>query len=463
VSFAASVLPSWRAALLSPMVAVRNEPESMWRVARLKVQRAMREFSTREVPVAPLDALISEFTNSTRRAASSSEAMQIALATLQERTGAQSALLLEKTSNGEYRCPQCSLPANNILLNRLRHYWHPLNLSPDGFETWGRWARESSPEHIGEIETLAKTDARLAVALRAKSEIVGILLLGPPKNRETYAGAQKKVFSSSAEVFALMIENARLTGRALEQERLQRDLELAAEVQRRLLPNEPPAGSAIALAAFSLPARVVGGDYYDFLDLGGEKIGIALADISGKGIAAALLMSVVQASLRVIASEGARSLSEMASRMNGFVYRSTGTNKYATFFYAQVDQLGGKLRYVNAGHNAPYLVRRCESLVDITELSTGGTVLGLFPEVQYEEANVDLRSGDLLVAFTDGITEALDAEGQEFGEQRLKDFLRSASGRTAEEISSSLAALVRQWIGDAEQHDDLTFVVVAVN
>jgi serine phosphatase RsbU (regulator of sigma subunit) len=463
VSFAASVLPAWRAALLSPMVALRSEPESMWRAAQLKVQRAIREFSAREVPVVPLGVLIGEFTNAIRHAASSLEAMQTALATLQERTGAQSALLLEKTSNGEYRGRQCSLPANNILLNRLRHYWHPLDLSPGLFETWERWATEFAAGHLSEIEALANTDARLAIALRTKNEIIGILLLGPPKGRETYTASEKQVFSSSAEVFALMIENARLTGRALEQERLQRDLELAAEVQRRLLPDEPPAATAIDLAAFSLPARVVGGDYYDLLDLGRELIGIALADISGKGIAAALLMSVVQASLRVIASEGEMPLSELAARMNGFVYRSTGTNKYATFFYAQVDQRSRKLRYVNAGHNAPYLVRRCDSRVDITELTSGGTVLGLFPEVQYDEAEVDLCSGDLLVAFTDGITEALDAEGQEFGEKRLQDFLRSATGMTAEEISSNLADRIRDWIGHAEQHDDLTFVVVAVN
>jgi predicted permease len=462
VSFAATVLPAWRAALLSPLVALRNEPESMWQAARLKVQRAVRQISAREAPVVPLDALIGEFTSLTRRASSSSEVAEIALATLQERTGAQSALLLEKTAGGEYRSARCSLPANSILLNRLRHYWHPLNLDPDTFETWARWAQEFRPEHGTEIETLVNTDPRLAIGLRAKNEIVGILLLGPPRDRDHYTAAEKQIFSSSAEVFALMIENARLTGRAIEQERLQRDLELAAEVQRRLLPHEPPAGGAFALAAFSLPARTVGGDYYDFLDLGGERIGIALADISGKGIAAALLMSVVQASLRVIATEGEKPLSELAARMNGFIYRSTATNKYATFFYAQIDQCSRKLRFVNAGHNAPYLVRRSGAAVEITELSAGGTVLGLFPEVQYDDATVDLCPGDLLVAFTDGVTEALDSAGQEFGEERLKDFLCSATGKTAEEISSSLAGRVREWIGDAEQHDDLTFVVVAV-
>src|SRR5262249_39397026 len=154
-------------------VALRSEPESMWWAARRRVQRAVRELSARDVTVIPLGALISEFTNAIRRAASSTEAVQTALATLQERTGAQSALLLEKTSSGEYRSGQRSLPANNILLNRLRHYWDPLNLSPGLFETWKRWASEFSPEHAAEIEALATTDARLAIALRAKNEIVG--------------------------------------------------------------------------------------------------------------------------------------------------------------------------------------------------------------------------------------------------------------------------------------------------
>jgi len=461
MAFAASVLPGWRAALLSPMVAIRNEPEPMWKATRLKLRRAMRKLSAHEVPTVPLGILIGEFTNSIRRADSFSEAVRMALAALQERTGAESALLLERTS-GEFRSAQYSIPANGVLLHRLQHYWHPLELSADDFETWLRWAREFKPEHTAEIETLANTGARMAVALRAKNEIVGVLLLGAPSGRENYAAAEKEVFNSSAEVFALMIENARLADRALEQERVQRDLELAAEVQRRLMPDEAPAGGPIALAAFSLPARTVGGDYYDFFELGQERIGIALADISGKGIAAALLMSVVQASLRVISTQGDMSLSELAARMNGFIHRSTASNKFSTFFYAQFEQRGRTLRYVNAGHNPPYLVRRSNGFVQLEELSAGGTVLGLFPDIQYDESRLDLHPGDLLVAFTDGVTEALNAEGQEFGEERLKDFLLGANGETAEEISSRLTCTIREWIGDAEQHDDLTFVIVAV-
>ena len=464
VTMAASFLPAWRAALLSPMVAIRNEPESMWQAAGRKVRRTFQELRTTdsEPPGVPLGTLINEFASSVRRATSFSEAVQVALKTLRERAGAQSIMLLEKASDDEYRCEKCSLPARGVLLNRLKHYPHPLSLSSVDFETWRRWAREFKPEHVLEIERLANTGARIAVPLRTKNEIVGVLLLGPPKEHDSYTAIEKQMLSSSAEVFALMIENARLNERAMEQEKLRRDLALAAEVQRRLLPPEPPPTKAATLAAFTLPARTVGGDYYDFLVLPDERIGIAIADVAGKGIAAALLMSVVQASLRVICAEDQTSLSQLAAKMNGFLYRSTGTNKYATFFYAQLEQHCRRLRYVNAGHNPPYLVRRTETGVEIMELSAGGTVLGLFPDVGYEETSVNLCSGDLLVAFTDGITEALNAEGEEFGEDRLKELLRGGVWTAAEEISSKIADRMRSWIGEAEQHDDLTFVVLAV-
>jgi len=257
-----------------------------------------------------------------------------------------------------------------------------------------------------------------------------------------------------------MIENSRLTGRELEQEKLRRDLALAAEVQRRLLPPQPPSNGVVSLAAFTLPARTVGGDYYDFLDLGNERIGIAVADVSGKGIAAALLMSVVQASLRVIVAESDVPLSQLVERMNQFLYRSSGANKYATFFFAQIERGGRRLRFVNAGHNPPYLARSTEAGIEITELGAGGPPLGLFPKIQCEETGLDLLPGDVMVAFTDGVPEALNAEGDEFGEERLKELLRESHGCGAEEISARISSQVRDWMGAAEQHDDVTIVVM---
>jgi sigma-B regulation protein RsbU (phosphoserine phosphatase) len=335
-------------------------------------------------------------------------------------------------------------------------------LTQGDFDAWLKWARMFRPEHTSEIERLAQSGARMAVPLRTKTEILGVMLLGAPLGRDEYTVHEKDLLSSAADVFALMLENGRLTDRALEQEKVRRDLALAAEVQRRLLPPEPPRNEAVTLTAFTLPARTVGGDYYDFVDLGRDGIGVAIADVSGKGIAAALVMSVVQASLRVIASERGLTASALATRMNRFLHQSTGANKYATFFYAQIADGARRLRYVNAGHNPPYLARRSDAGVEISELTIGGTVIGLFPEVPFEDATIDLCPGDVLLAFTDGVTEALNDAGEEFGTDRVRELLHANAQLSAAEIAAKLSDAVREWIGGAEQHDDLTFVIAAV-
>jgi phosphoserine phosphatase RsbU/P len=269
---------------------------------------------------------------------------------------------------------------------------------------------------------------------------------------------EKRVLSVAARQFALMIENARLTNRMVEQEKLRRDVALAAEVQRRLLPDEPPAARIGSLAAFSLPARTVGGDYYDFIQLDENHFGLAIADVAGKGIPAALIMSVVQASLRVISSDRNISLPELAARMNSFLHRSTPSNSYATFFFAQIDEIGRRMNYVNAGHNPPLLVRSSE----IVELGASGTVLGLFPAMAFQEEAIDLRPGDVFVAFTDGVTEALNPENAEYGDDRLKQLLRQIAHLSATEIAERISAELTRWIADAPQHDDLTVVVMKV-
>jgi serine phosphatase RsbU (regulator of sigma subunit) len=461
VALTACVIPAGRAAALSPMVAIREQQESMWRAARLNVRRAMRELTAVSERVVAPGTLTAAVAAAIHRADSFPDAVELALATLRDRVGARFILLLER-AGGEYRCRECAIPADGLLINRLRRYPHPLLLTAGDFEAWGRWADELQPTCAVEIAQLARTGARMAVPLWSKQELVGVLLLGAPEGREAFTAPEKELLSGAADVFALLIENAGLNERALQQEKLRRDLALAAEVQRRLLPAQPPRCETATFAAFTLPARTVGGDYYDFLELPGERLAIAVADIAGKGIPAALLMSALQASLRVLATEQDLSSSALAAKMNGFLNDSTAGNSYATFFYAQLDFRSRRLRYVNAGHNPPYLVRRVGAAVEIAELTIGGTVLGLFPHMQYEDGHVDLCPGDLLVAFTDGVTEARNDAGEEFGEERLKELLREVNGSPAETISSVLSDRVRQWIGVAEQHDDVTFVIAAV-
>jgi phosphoserine phosphatase RsbU/P len=330
------------------------------------------------------------------------------------------------------------------------------------------WAAAHRPARLDEIRALAAARVRLAVPLRTRHEILGVLLLGDGPHRAGFSAHEKQVLRACADQFALMIENARLTDRVVEQETLRRDIALASDVQRRLLPDVPPRIDCADFAAISVPARRIGGDYYDFVELRDREIGIALADVSGKGVAAALIMSVVQASLRIISSEGGVPLPRLVARMNEFIHRSTPANKYATFFYGQLDQQGRQLRYVNAGHNAPYLLRaRRPSTADaappeIEQLSVGGTVVGMFPEMDYEEATVELWPGDVLLAFTDGVPEAHNPENEEFGEERLQLLLRQTAHLPADEISARISADMKHWIRDAVQYDDLTFIVMKV-
>jgi predicted permease len=481
----ASFFPAWRAVSLSPMVAIRNEPGAAWQSTRQSVRETLRGLSSAlSLSADPTpqvtDDVLSAFVGAARGAASFMEAFHAALATLNDRLGASSSLLVEKAGD-EYKLLAAAprtltldrrLAADGFLVNRLRFYSFPLPIASRDVDGWLAWARGAHENHVAEIELLRGLDIRMAVAVRAREEILGLLLLGPKTTAEEYSDADKRVLRQCAEQLALMIENARLNARVLEQEKLRRDLALAAEVQKRLLPERPPQRDGAGLAAMSLPARGVGGDYYDFLDLGDQRIGIALADIAGKGIAAALIMAVVQASLRIVAAEGGTSLPQLAEKINGFLHRSTGSNSYATFFYAQLDERQRQLRYVNAGHNPPYLLRpvahssgsgAIDGGAEIRELSVGGTVLGLFPQMTYEEATVDLQSGDVLVAFTDGVTEALNTAEEEFGEERLKALLRSVVHLPAPEISSQIAQTLRLWIKDTAQYDDLTFVVMKVS
>ena len=484
VAAAAAAVPAWRTTLISPMVAIREQPPSVWRWARQRMQVAVRDIrqavgaddSGSEVSAADM---LTAFVDAARRADSYTGALRAVLASVCDELKVESAALLARHDGSpvDYRCLVAAgaldaaapvVAADGFLIARLRAYPLPLPFAPNELVALAEWAAAHRPERLDEIRALAAAGIRLAVPLRTRSEILGVLLLGDRPHRSGFSAHEKQVLRACADQFALMIENARLIDRFVEQETLRRDIALASDVQRRLLPEAPPQVDGVDFAAASVPARRIGGDYYDFVELRDRAIGIALADVSGKGVAAALIMSVVQASLRIISSEGDVPPPRLVARMNEFVYRSTPASKYATFFYAQLDAAGRHLRYVNAGHNAPYLLRAGwrstagSAPPEIEELSTGGTVVGMFPEMEYEEATVELCPGDVLLAFTDGVPEAHNPENEEFGEERLQQLLRQTAHLPANEISARLSDEMKDWIRDAEQYDDLTFIVMKV-
>jgi serine phosphatase RsbU (regulator of sigma subunit) len=240
----------------------------------------------------------------------------------------------------------------------------------------------------------------------------------------------------------------------IEQERLEGELALARQIQARLLPGEAPVLPRTELAGMSLPAREVGGDYYDFLRLPDGRLGLIIADVSGKGIPAALLMSSFRASL--LSQRLTEGPAEILSRLNAFLHRSVEPGRFVTAFLGLFDLETGKFRYCNAGHNPPYVVGADGSVKTLRE---GGLVLGLFRESDYEEAEVALEVGDTLALFTDGVTEAQNAEEDLWGEERLLELLLAHQTSPCRRIVGEILTELRRFAGDEPQSDDITLLL----
>jgi sigma-B regulation protein RsbU (phosphoserine phosphatase) len=363
--------------------------------------------------------------------------------------------------------PPLRLGADDFVVRRLRHLASPLSVDPESFDLWVRTAPpQSRASRARESSVLRRLDVRLLVQVNARERLTGVLALGPRALNLPYTADEKLLLLTVAGQLALVVENSRLLERMVEEERLRRELLMAAEVQQRLFPESPPRSDAIELAGYCQPARKVGGDYYDFFDFGGGQTGLVVADVAGKGISAALLMSTLQASLRARVADGhpdAASLcelSELVSTLNRLLCQSTGPASYVTFFYAQFDARASALGYVNAGHNPPLLLRKDSE--PCQKLDLGGPVLGIFEGCQYEQGSVPMKQGDVFVGYTDGVVEALDARGEEFGERRLRDCVASFSNMAAEEICARVVRRVDEWCADTPQHDDLTLLVLKV-
>jgi phosphoserine phosphatase RsbU/P len=265
-------------------------------------------------------------------------------------------------------------------------------------------------------------------------------------------GALGESFNSMTASVSTLIAEQR------QRQRLEHEIAIAREVQAQLFPTEKPVVQGVEIDAICRPARVVSGDYYDFLALGPGRLGIALADISGKGISAALIMASLQAALRSQAlfdGHGPSGTAEIVRRLNQHLYRSTASDRFATFFYGVYDAVTRRLEYTNAGHPAPF----CIAGGRVRRLSTGGTVLGLFDNRQYESEIIEVAPGSLLIAYSDGLTEAEDSDGQEFGDQRVLDVALRSGEAPAGAVLKNLLEAVDQWTGPAEQLDDITLIV----
>jgi sigma-B regulation protein RsbU (phosphoserine phosphatase) len=239
-----------------------------------------------------------------------------------------------------------------------------------------------------------------------------------------------------------------------EKEALEREVAIAREVQRELLPRNAPFLRGLELAGVCVPAVGVGGDYFDYLTLSEERIGLVIADVSGKGIPAALLMAGLQASVRSLALPGA-SPCEVNHRLNNMLLQSTSSSRYATLFFGLYDGSTRNFTYSNAGHFPPVVIG-AEGNV---RLCHGGLPIGMFGDSGYQEGSLELRQGDLLALFTDGVIEAPDGEDREFGEERLLDLLRHHRHGDLADILAVVLEEIGQWSGGGAPHDDVTLVL----
>jgi sigma-B regulation protein RsbU (phosphoserine phosphatase) len=307
---------------------------------------------------------------------------------------------------------------------------------------------------------LRELEAQLLLPLAFKDKLVGFISLSAKLSEEPYSNSDVQLLGSVATQTGLALENSHLTEaiavEVAHRERLNRELEIAREVQQRLFPQSYPAVAGLDLAGRCRPALGVGGDYYDFLELADGCLGIAIGDVSGKGIPAALLMASLQAALRGQTISGAPDLAKLMSNLNRLIYEATPSNRYATFFYGQYDPGTRRFTFVNAGHNAPMVFRNGEVL----RLEDGGPVVGLFKPARYSQACAQLTEGDAIVLFTDGISEAMNAADEEWGEERLMEAVRACRQQPATEMIDSLMRDADAFVAGAPQHDDMTIMVV---
>lgn len=316
----------------------------------------------------------------------------------------------------------------------------------------------TSNEMVGDYKVFADIGIDLVIPMQIKNETKGLIILGKRKNNLQYTRSDIEFVSSVGSLAIISIENARLFKETLEKQRLEKDLEIARNIQRNLLPKKIPQFSNIELAAYNLSARMVGGDYYDIVKLDSDKVLIAVADVSGKGVPAALLMANLQAFLKSICKQKLP-LSDATNLMNDLVAENTTLGSFITFFWGIFDNAKNEFTYVNAGHNPPLHVYNGK----INKLKKGGMILGVLPTtVPYISETIKLNSGDTIVMFTDGITEAMNINNEEFSDEFLENIVLKEADKSPEQILDEIKRAVYEYTIGAEQSDDITCLVLKV-
>lgn len=293
----------------------------------------------------------------------------------------------------------------------------------------------------------------LCVPMTYRGQTIGVLRVYTAR-RYFFSDSEKALLRSIGSQAAAAVIHARLHEESTEAERVQRQVDAAGEIQRRMLPAKPPQHPGLEFGCVYDPSLQLGGDFYDFIDLSNGRLGVCIADVVGKGLPAALLMASVRSALRAHIDAGGDLVSVMSS-VNRHLSRDTLVSEFATLFYGIFAADGGTFSYCNGGHTAPLLLRGDT----FTELTRGGFVLGVQPDAEYDHGSLVLRGGDILVMTTDGVTEAMDFQSNAYGADRLRASILRHRGLDASQLAKQILWDVRRFVGLADQSDDISIVV----
>ncbi len=307
-------------------------------------------------------------------------------------------------------------------------------------------------------EGFKRLGINLIVPMQVQGKTKGLILLGERINKQPYSETDIEFIYSVGSLAIISIENKRLFQEELEKRKLEEELDLAREIQQNLLPQTLPAYSSYDIAALNMSSKQVGGDYYDVIPLDENKFCVAIADVSGKGFPASLLMANIQAFLQIICRQKVN-LPDATALINDLICANTSDGRFITFFWALMDNAARKITYVNAGHNPPLLIRDGK----ITKLKKGGMIFGVMEtSVPYISETISLKKDDVLILFTDGVSEAMNVTGEEFSDERLEKLVIDLSSKNADEIVEGIKNEVQQFSKGTDQSDDITLVVLKV-
>ncbi len=303
---------------------------------------------------------------------------------------------------------------------------------------------------------LLEKGGEVVIPFQLQGKTDGMLVIGERMSHARYTDSEISFISSLCNLAAMAIDNSRLFEESLAKQRLEEELSLAHTIQEKLLPREMPEFPGCKVGTFHISTKQVGGDYFDVMRLSDKVICVAIADVSGKGFPAALLMANLQSAFRALMATELK-LDEITNRLNNIVYENTDFDRFITFFAALYDSEKRALTYINGGHNYPFLMKDDGRVI---RLDKGGLMLGVMPNVTYETGTETIGPGDFLYMFTDGVNEALNVKGEQFTEERIDDLLRLNAGLEADEILETVRKEVALFVGDAPQSDDITQVCV---